>query len=74
VLSVIGAGTIIYDIFTKNFRFGTNTLGVLLVALFVLILGMLADAIVQHTRGMREVRPATRSEGTQHAVRRNVAS
>jgi len=73
VLSIIGVGKIIYDIFTKNFRFGTNTLGVLLVALFVLILGMLADALVQHTRGMRDVRPATRSEGPQ-ALRRRVAS
>ena len=32
VLSVIGFAKIVWDIFTKNFRFGTNTLGVLLVA------------------------------------------
>lgn len=58
VLGLTGAGKIVFDIFTKNFRFGTNTLGLLFVALFVLVLGMLADAIVQQSRGMKDVVPS----------------
>jgi len=58
ILTLLGSAKVVYDIITKNFRFGTNTLGLLVVALFVLVLGMLADAIVQQTRGMKEVLPA----------------
>lgn len=69
LLTLVGAGKVVFDIFTKNFRFGTNTLGLLFVALFVLVLGMLADAIVQQTRGMKDIIPAAmRSEREQRST------
>jgi glycosyltransferase involved in cell wall biosynthesis len=58
VLFLTGCGKVIYDLFDKNFRVGTNTLLVLLAAGMVFVVALLADLVVQVTRPRHEVRPA----------------
>ncbi len=54
----VGSGKMIYDIVTKDFRLATNTLALLLAALGVLVVGLLADLIVQLNRERHVVLPA----------------
>ncbi|MCL1594881.1 MAG: glycosyltransferase family 2 protein [Actinomycetia bacterium] len=62
VLFLIGVGKLVYDLFDKSFRVGTNTLLVLLAAGMVFIIALLADLIVQVTRPRHEIRPAAVEE------------
>jgi glycosyltransferase involved in cell wall biosynthesis len=62
ILFIIGFGKLIFDLFDKNLRVGTNTLLVLLAAGMVFIIALLADLIVQVTRPRHEVRPAAIEE------------
>lgn len=58
VLFILGLGKLIFDLYDKSFRVGTNTLLVLLAAGMVFIVALIADLIVQVTRPKHEVRPA----------------
>jgi len=46
-LLVIGAGKMIYDIFTYNFHFAPSTVMLMLTAIQVVVIGLLADLIVK---------------------------
>jgi polyisoprenyl-phosphate glycosyltransferase len=59
VLGGIGAGKLIYDLIDKDFRVATNTLVVLGVAAAVVVLGLLADLLVQLNRRPIDVAPTT---------------
>jgi glycosyltransferase involved in cell wall biosynthesis len=59
-LLVIGAAKVGYDIDTKHGRIATNTIVVLFAAGIVLMVGMLADLLVQLNRRDDEVEAATR--------------
>jgi hypothetical protein len=58
VLSVVGLGKLVYDVFDKDFRPGLNTLLLLFAAFQVLAIGLLADLVVRVTRARDEVEPA----------------
>lgn len=58
MLFIIGGGKVVFDIFDKNFRIGTNTLLVLFAAMAVFIVALLADLVVQVTRPSQTVLPA----------------
>ena len=58
VLFLIGGAKLIFDIFDKNFRLGTNTLLVFLAAMTVFVLALLADLVVQVTRPKHTAIPA----------------
>ncbi len=60
-LLAVGAGKIIYDLDTKHGRIATNTIVVLFAAGVVIMLGLLADLIVQLNRSRDAVEPASRS-------------
>jgi glycosyltransferase involved in cell wall biosynthesis len=60
VLGVIGAGKLIYDLFDKDFRVGTNTLVVLGIAFALSMLALIADLMVQLNKRRHDVMPATR--------------
>ena len=59
-LAVLGVGTVkvVFDVVTKDFRLATNTLALLLGALGVLVVGLLADLIVQLNKDHNVVDPA----------------
>jgi polyisoprenyl-phosphate glycosyltransferase len=57
----VGAGKIIYDLTTKHGRIATNTIVVLFAAGVVVMLGLLADLLVQLTRPREAVEPAARA-------------
>jgi len=59
LLGVIGAGKLVFDLFDKNFRIGTNTLVVLGVSASLALLAMLADLLVQLNKKRHHVMPAT---------------
>lgn len=59
---VIGVGKIIYDIFDKTFRIGTNTLLVMATAGLIFVVALLADLVVQVTRPKLTVLPALVSD------------
>ena len=59
VLFLVGSGKLIYDLFDKNFRVGTNTLVVLGAAVALATLGMLADLLVHLNRKRHDTLPAT---------------
>lgn len=61
-LFVIGFGKIIYDIFDKTFRIGTNTLLVMATAGLIFVVALLADLVVQVTRPKLTVLPALVNE------------
>jgi glycosyltransferase involved in cell wall biosynthesis len=63
VLGAIGVGKLVYDLFDKNFRVGTNTLVVLGAAISLALLAMLADLLVHLNRKRHDVIPATKSGG-----------
>ncbi|MDA2979715.1 MAG: hypothetical protein O3B42_08165 [Actinomycetota bacterium] len=50
VMFLVGLGKIIYDIFDKSFRIGTNTLLVMVTAGLIAIVALLADLVVQVSR------------------------
>lgn len=62
-LFVIGAGKLIFDVFDKNWRIGTNTIVVLGAAAAFATLGMLADLLVQLNRKRHDILPATVGSG-----------
>lgn len=60
VVFLTGVGKVVYDLITKDFRLGTNTLALLLAAAALFIVGMLADLIVQLNKHRGAVHPAGR--------------
>jgi hypothetical protein len=58
VLFLIGFGKLLFDLFDKNLRIGTNTLLVMVAAGMVFIVALLADLVVQVTRPKHSVLPA----------------
>ncbi len=58
-LGIIGAGKLIFDLFDKDFRIGTNTIVILGVSASLALLGMLADLLVQLNKKRHHVLPAT---------------
>ncbi len=59
VLFLVAGGKVIFDIFDKNFRLGTNTLLVFFAAMTVFIVALLADLVVQVTKPSHAVMPAS---------------
>ena len=59
-LLLVGAGKIVYDLLTKHGRIATNTIVVLFAAGVVIMLGLLADLLVQLKRPRDAVEPASR--------------
>jgi glycosyltransferase involved in cell wall biosynthesis len=59
VLGVVGAGKLVFDLFDKNFRIGTNTIVILGVAMSLGLLALLADLLVQLNKKRHDVMPAT---------------
>jgi glycosyltransferase involved in cell wall biosynthesis len=57
-LLAIGFGKLIFDLFDKNFRVGTNTLLTLFAGGTLLAVALLADLVVQVTRPRTTVNPA----------------
>lgn len=60
ILFLAGFGKVIYDIFDKNWRMGTNTIVILGAAFSIAMLGMVADLMVQLNKQRYNVIPATR--------------
>jgi len=58
---LVGVGKVIYDLTTKHGRIATNTIVVLFAAGVVIMLGLLADLLVQLTRPREAVEPAARA-------------
>jgi len=58
ILFVVGFGKLIFDLFDKNFRIGTNTLLVIVAAGMIFVIALLADLVVQVTRPKHTVLPA----------------
>ena len=58
ILLTIGAGKLIFDLFDKSFRVGTNTLLTLFAGGTLLAVALLADLVVQVTRPGTNVNPA----------------
>jgi glycosyltransferase involved in cell wall biosynthesis len=58
-LLLVGIAKLVYDMFDKHYRVGTNTLVVLGVALALGMLGMLADLLVHVNTRRHDVIPAT---------------
>lgn len=63
VLGATGAGKLIFDIFDKDFRIGTNTIVVLGLALALAGVGLIADLLVQLNKRRHDVIPALMSHG-----------
>ena len=59
-LLLVGVGKIVYDILTKHGRIATNTIVVLFAAGVVIMVGLLADLLVQLNRPRDAVEPASR--------------
>jgi hypothetical protein len=51
---------VVYDLVTKSGRIATNTIVVLFAAGITLMIGLLADLLVQLNRSREEVEPASR--------------
>jgi len=60
LLFLVGFGKVIYDIFDKDWRMGTNTIVILGAAFSLMLLGMVADLMVQLNKQRYNVIPATR--------------
>lgn len=58
VLFLIGFAKVVFDLFDKNLRIGTNTLLVMVAAGMIFIVALLADLVVQVTRPRHTVLPA----------------
>jgi glycosyltransferase involved in cell wall biosynthesis len=59
ILGLIGIGKLVYDLFDKKFRVGTNTLVVLGAAISLALLAMLADLLVHLNKKRHDIIPAT---------------
>lgn len=59
ILFLVGASKVVFDLFDKDFRIGTNTLLVMLAAGMVSVIALLADLVVQVTRIRTTVLPAS---------------
>lgn len=57
-LTLLGFAKLVYDLFTKDFRLGTNTLLLLFAAFQMFAIGLLADLVVRVSRPREEVDPA----------------
>lgn len=57
-LILLGVGKLVFDLISKDFRVATNTLVIFILAVAVLIVGLLADLIVQLSKSRNVVRPA----------------
>jgi glycosyltransferase involved in cell wall biosynthesis len=62
LILLAGAGKVVYDIFDKNWRLGTNTLALLGLGLTLAIVGMIADLMVSLNKRQDYEMPATLSE------------
>lgn len=60
VVGIAGVGKLVYDLATKDFRVGTNTIVMLGVAIALAGIGLLADLLVQLNKRDYGVMPATR--------------
>jgi glycosyltransferase involved in cell wall biosynthesis len=58
ILGVVGTGKLIYDLFDKDFRVGTNTIVILGVAFALSMLALIADLMVQLNKRRHDVMPA----------------
>lgn len=58
LLFLLGAGKLVFDVTTRDFRVATNTVVLLTVASVIIVVGLLADLVVQLNRRAYEVRPA----------------
>jgi glycosyltransferase involved in cell wall biosynthesis len=58
LLFLVGFGKLVFDLFDKNLRIGTNTLLVMVAAGMIFIVALLADLVVQVTRPRHSVLPA----------------
>jgi polyisoprenyl-phosphate glycosyltransferase len=58
LLFLVGLGKVVYDLFDKSFRIGTNTLLLMLAAGMIFVVTLLADLVVQVTRPRHNVLPA----------------
>jgi hypothetical protein len=63
LFGLAGVGKLVYDLVDKNFRVGTNTMLILGVALALLLIGMIADLLVQLNRERHDVIPAVADDG-----------
>ncbi len=61
-ISFVGVGKLAFDLATKDFRVATNTIVLLLLAASLMLIGMLADLLVQINRREYHVIPATVGE------------
>ena len=59
VLGLVGTGKLVFDLFDKNFRVGTNTIVVLGLAFALAMLALIADLMVQLNKRRHDVMPAT---------------
>jgi len=59
LLTIVGVGKLLYDIFTYDFRVTTNTIVVLGVAFALAGVGLIADLMVQLNKKRHDVMPAT---------------
>lgn len=64
VLGVIGFAKLVYDLFDKNGRIGSNTIVILGAAMSLAILAMLADLLVHLNKKRHDVIPATLHDRT----------
>ena len=60
ILFLAGGGKVVYDIFDKHWRMGTNTIVILGAAFALALLGMVADLMVQLNKQRYNIIPATR--------------
>jgi len=58
LLTVLGAGKLVYDVSASDFKVAINTLLILFAAFQVFVVGMLADLVGRATRARDEVQPA----------------
>lgn len=58
LIGLTATGKLVYDLFDKNFRVGTNTLVLLGLTFGLVLIGMLADLLVQLNRRRHDVLPA----------------
>ncbi len=59
LLGVVGTGKLVFDLFDKDFRIGTNTIVILGASIALALLAMLADLLVQLNKKRHDVLPAT---------------
>jgi glycosyltransferase involved in cell wall biosynthesis len=62
IVGLVGLGKLIYDLIDKDFRVGTNTIVLLGFAGSLLLIGLIADLLVQLNRRRNDVMPAVASD------------